>query len=140
MDDTQLIEPFGCGGLPSRCLRANDLLVNDMHDCSVSATGAAAGCEITYALDPYQRLLPDAVGQLLWRCGSCASRQCVGQPICGVLDLVARAFARTEEFKEIVRDMGLVDYWREFGWNDYCRPVGEDDSRNAAGSRWCKAP
>ncbi len=31
-------------------------------------------------------------------------------------------------FKEIVRDVGLVDYWRASGnWGDYCKPVGNDD-------------
>ena len=33
----------------------------------------------------------------------------------------------TDEFKTLVREMGLVDYWREYGWNDYCEPVGDDD-------------
>lgn len=35
----------------------------------------------------------------------------------------------TDEFKSIVLDMGMVDYWREYGWNDYCAPDGEDDFR-----------
>jgi adenylate cyclase len=30
-------------------------------------------------------------------------------------------------FKEFVREIGLVDYWKEFGWPDLCRPVGDDD-------------
>jgi adenylate cyclase len=32
-------------------------------------------------------------------------------------------------FKEFVRDIGLVDYWKEYGWPDsgICRPVGDDD-------------
>ena len=31
-------------------------------------------------------------------------------------------------FKDLVRDMGLVDYWRATGnWGDFCRPVGADD-------------
>ena len=34
---------------------------------------------------------------------------------------------KTEAFKEIVSDMGMVDYWREYGWNDFCQPVGADD-------------
>ena len=34
---------------------------------------------------------------------------------------------RLEGFKDIVRDLGLVDYWREFGWSEHCRPVGEYD-------------
>jgi hypothetical protein len=31
------------------------------------------------------------------------------------------------EFKDLVRGMGLVDYWREYGWSDFCRPVGDND-------------
>ena len=35
---------------------------------------------------------------------------------------------RTEGFKDIVRDTGLVDYWRASGeWGDFVRPVGDDD-------------
>lgn len=31
-------------------------------------------------------------------------------------------------FKELLREIGLVDYWRETGnWGDYCRPNGSDD-------------
>lgn len=31
-------------------------------------------------------------------------------------------------FKQIVRDLGLVDYWRAGGkWSDFCYPVGKDD-------------
>ncbi|HTY94097.1 MAG TPA: TIR domain-containing protein [Steroidobacteraceae bacterium] len=30
-------------------------------------------------------------------------------------------------FKQLVRDMGLVDYWREFGWGDFCKPTTRDD-------------
>ncbi len=35
---------------------------------------------------------------------------------------------RTPAFKEILRDLGLVDYWRQSGkWGDFVRPLGEDD-------------
>jgi HAMP domain-containing protein len=34
---------------------------------------------------------------------------------------------RTDEFKQIVIDAGLVDYWREFGWGDFCSPTEGDD-------------
>ena len=31
-------------------------------------------------------------------------------------------------FKDLVRDMGLVDYWHATGnWGEFCRPVGDDD-------------
>lgn len=29
---------------------------------------------------------------------------------------------KTDEFKQIVIDLGLVDFWREFGWGDFCAP------------------
>jgi TolB-like protein len=32
------------------------------------------------------------------------------------------------KFKDIVRELGLVDYWRSSGnWGDFCKPVGKDD-------------
>jgi hypothetical protein len=31
------------------------------------------------------------------------------------------------EFKTLVRDLGMVEYWRAKGWADKCRPVGADD-------------
>jgi TolB-like protein/DNA-binding SARP family transcriptional activator/Tfp pilus assembly protein PilF len=34
---------------------------------------------------------------------------------------------KTERFKAYVRNAGFVDYWRERGWPDLCRPVGTDD-------------
>ncbi|MGB6452705.1 MAG: hypothetical protein WBE92_18295, partial [Steroidobacteraceae bacterium] len=35
---------------------------------------------------------------------------------------------RTPEFKEILRNLGLVDYWRQSGkWGDFARPLGDDD-------------
>lgn len=30
-------------------------------------------------------------------------------------------------FKQMVTDMGLVAFWREHGWPDLCRPLGEED-------------
>jgi adenylate cyclase len=31
-------------------------------------------------------------------------------------------------FKDLVRELGLVDYWRKSGkWGDFCRPVSDDD-------------
>jgi hypothetical protein len=31
-------------------------------------------------------------------------------------------------FKELMRELGLADYWRQSGkWADFCGPVGEDD-------------
>jgi TolB-like protein len=33
----------------------------------------------------------------------------------------------TPEFKALMTQIGLVDYWRAYGWADKCRPVDEDD-------------
>jgi hypothetical protein len=31
-------------------------------------------------------------------------------------------------FKELMREAGLADYWRQSGkWADFCKPVGEND-------------
>lgn len=30
-------------------------------------------------------------------------------------------------FKDLVRDMGLVEYWRVYGWPDDCSPVDDED-------------
>ena len=34
---------------------------------------------------------------------------------------------KTERFKALMRNAGLVDYWRKNGWPDLCRPMGADD-------------
>jgi TolB-like protein len=35
---------------------------------------------------------------------------------------------RDSRFRDIVREVGLVDYWRKSGnWGDFARPLGEDD-------------
>jgi TolB-like protein/DNA-binding winged helix-turn-helix (wHTH) protein len=35
---------------------------------------------------------------------------------------------RLPGFKDLVRDLGLVDYWRASGnWGQFCRPLGKDD-------------
>ena len=40
---------------------------------------------------------------------------------------VAREVRRLPEFKDLVRELGLVDYWRKYGWGDFCKPTtGED--------------
>src|SRR5262249_15411876 len=34
---------------------------------------------------------------------------------------------KTERFKRLVRDAGLVDYWKARGWPDLCHPTTSDD-------------
>jgi tetratricopeptide (TPR) repeat protein len=37
------------------------------------------------------------------------------------------AVRKTERFKKLVRDLGLVEYWRARGWPAQCHPVGAND-------------
>jgi hypothetical protein len=32
---------------------------------------------------------------------------------------------RLPGFSQLVEKLGLVDYWKQYGWPDDCRPVGE---------------
>jgi hypothetical protein len=38
-----------------------------------------------------------------------------------------RDVRRLPGFKDLVRKLGLVDYWRAHGWTDFCHPVDRDD-------------
>jgi len=41
---------------------------------------------------------------------------------------IFRDVRRLPGFKDLLRGLGLVDYWQESGnWGDFCRPVGGDD-------------
>jgi TolB-like protein len=40
---------------------------------------------------------------------------------------VMRDVRRLPGFKQLVRDMGLVDFWRKTTWPDLCKPVDADD-------------
>jgi tetratricopeptide (TPR) repeat protein len=52
----------------------------------------------------------------------------VGLPPLGYLVHPSYASVRkTERFKKIMRDEGLVDYWRERGWPSFCHPTIGDD-------------
>ena len=39
----------------------------------------------------------------------------------------AGAIRQTQVFKDLLKDMGLLDYYREYGWPDLCHPLGDDD-------------
>jgi len=35
---------------------------------------------------------------------------------------------QTPTWKQLMRDLGMYDYWRQSGnWGDFARPVGDDD-------------
>jgi hypothetical protein len=34
---------------------------------------------------------------------------------------------KSERFKTLMRNAGMVKYWRQRGWPDFCRPVSADD-------------
>lgn len=39
----------------------------------------------------------------------------------------AEEFRRSPQFKQVIRQLGVLHYWRERGFPPQCRPVGEDD-------------
>ena len=41
-------------------------------------------------------------------------------------DVSMSPMRRDPRFKEIVREAGLLDYWRNNTWSDYCHPDGDD--------------
>ena len=54
-------------------------------------------------------------------------REIQAQPTTSIWLPVLAPMRKTERFKAHVRAAGLLDYWRERGWPDLCRPVGADD-------------
>jgi TolB-like protein len=38
-----------------------------------------------------------------------------------------QAIRQTAEFKALLSELGLVDHYRQHGWPDLCRPLGEED-------------
>jgi TolB-like protein len=38
-----------------------------------------------------------------------------------------REVRKLEGFKQLMREAGLVDYWKENGWGDFCKPVDDDN-------------
>ena len=45
----------------------------------------------------------------------------------GVWRLVAQGHGNNPKVKHLMRNAGLVEYWRKHGWPDRCRAKGEDD-------------
>ena len=45
----------------------------------------------------------------------------------GIWRLVAQGHGGNPKVKALMRNAGLVDYWRAHGWPDRCRAKGEDD-------------
>jgi len=39
----------------------------------------------------------------------------------------AGVMRQTETFRQALRNLGLLDFYREYGWPDLCHPVGEED-------------
>lgn len=45
----------------------------------------------------------------------------------GINPRAIAAVRPTPRYRELVRAVGLDDYWRERGWPEFCQPVGTDD-------------
>jgi hypothetical protein len=51
-----------------------------------------------------------------------------GSPIYSMWRPIHKEMRGLPGFKDLVRDYGLVDYWRKSGnWGDYCHPVSDND-------------
>ena len=48
-------------------------------------------------------------------------------PVIMIWQPVFREVRQLDEFKDYLREIGLVAYWREYGWPDLCKPIGADD-------------
>jgi TolB-like protein/Tfp pilus assembly protein PilF len=49
-------------------------------------------------------------------------------PVFTIWRPIHKEMRQLPEFKDFVREIGLVDYWRKSGkWGDFCHPVGDDD-------------
>ena len=91
-------------------------LLNPWHDHSVLRQrpqrfleeklfqGTTAG-ELLIALGDYERL---TIGYSFW-----------SKPYA--------KFRQSEAYNNLIRRQGIDDYWREFGFPDMCKPIGEDD-------------
>ena len=42
-------------------------------------------------------------------------------------DITGNDKKKTERFKDYVRKLGLVDYWRAKGWPEFCHPIESKD-------------
>ena len=42
-------------------------------------------------------------------------------------DPAASLLRQSKAFRQALGDLGLLDFYRQYGWPDLCRPVGEDD-------------
>jgi tetratricopeptide (TPR) repeat protein len=60
-----------------------------------------------------------------------ACRESIGSDLNSIWQIwrpIHKGMRQLPGFKDLVREFGLVDYWRTSGkWGDFCHPVGEDD-------------
>jgi TolB-like protein/Tfp pilus assembly protein PilF len=51
----------------------------------------------------------------------------IQQPLQNIWEPLHGPLRKTERFKTLVRNAGMVDYWRARGWPEFCRPTTGDD-------------
>jgi len=51
-----------------------------------------------------------------------------GFMVLGIWRPIHKEMRQLPAFKDLARELGLVDYWRSTGkWGDFCHPIGDDD-------------
>ncbi len=118
-DDIAPLERFGdLAGPDDDPQAARARLEHALHDPQNQAPTAIANLAVTAARQGDSALALKLLGEAI--SGSKTTAYLAWLPV----------FAdarRLPEFKTLLADVELVDYWRATGWPDVCRPVGERD-------------
>jgi hypothetical protein len=89
---------------------------------SVASKPGATPLELT-AITPWLAYFGDQAGAL----DSLRAGRRVSTDVSSLWSAAYRDLRKLDGFKQMVREEGLLDFWREFGWADHCKPVGTDD-------------
>ncbi len=114
--DTKVLDNLGNPQALRAVLRGEFAAPQNNHSLGYIAAYADAFGERDLALAAIRREALDPVAYTPWR-------------LPWILWYPYKTGLRTDpRFKDIVREIGLVDYWRKTGnWGDFCKPVGADD-------------
>jgi len=151
VDTDQRAEGYLLNGDTERALEEYQILGDDLAPWFLECVRLRNDAEIPGALRQAVRdtaiahrgvAFGDSEGWLVWntiRCGTwIGEADLVTELMLGTEDVPteakyfaaffpdAKVLRQNPQFRALFRDSGLVDYWRKWGWSDYCEPVGDD--------------